>query len=155
MISKLQELLDSKERARQADLARQQEHQAALEAAEMAREERDKLTLANAAKADAEGLQERLAVLRAKHEDITDRAMKAKLEYIAAIQEYKTVEEQATAITNELHRLNKYTLEPLPIRHLSNKLQQKVHMEPTPYISRAQIMAAYRGMPWQNLANSE
>ena len=155
MTSKLAEILAQRTLAKAEEQRRQQEHQAALEAAEMAREERDKLTLAEAAKADAEGLQERLEQLRAKHDDITDRAMKAKLEYIAAIGEYKAVEEQASAIINELHRLNRYTLEPLPIRHLSNKLQLKVHMEPTPYISGAQIKAAYRGMPWQNLANSE
>lgn len=125
----------------------------ALKAAETAKAQ----TYNNAALEDLKELTEAMTATAAEHIAVYQEAIKHKQDYLNTLAKLKPLEEKSSTQRKELEKINAYILDPaqrINIHAVTSDMLNISHSEPTAYINRAQIRAAYAGREYAAFISS-
>lgn len=108
----------------------------------------------DAALLEIQEMTEAMAAVTAEHAATYANAVRLKREYLAELGKLKQLEEKSGAQYKKITDLNGYVLNPLKrgtVRPITSDILNVTHTEPSAYINRAQIRAAYQSKEWESL----
>lgn len=110
------------------------------------------MTADQAARADLAVCSSRLMALKREHDAAYQAAIAAKAAYMESLAALGKLERLAVPIQTEAWHLSRKIVGEEPkIITVGNDILHVQHNEPTAYISRSQIMAAYQGRNWKSV----